>query len=171
MIKTDRLTIRPIEHKDIESVRVLHNDPEILEWLSDPHIVSKHDQEIWFTKINASLTADRFVVELSESKDLVGVFRLDDIDLNNHSALIGLDIATKFRRTGMALETYEAVLPFLFETFKLNRLSLVTLSSNQPAISLYEKLGFIKEGILREAFYKNDKYINGVIYSKLKADI
>jgi len=37
--------------------------------------------------------------------------------------------------------------------------------------SLYEKLGFIKEGILREAFYKNDKYINGVIYSKLKADI
>ena len=171
MIRTERLIIRLIDAQDIEQVRKLHNHPETLKWLSDTHFVTKVEQESWFKKISSSLTSRRYVVELCETKDLVGVFRLDDIDMENKSAYVGLDISTDFRRKGFALETYEAMVPLLFEELQLNRLSLVTLATNHPAIYLYEKLGFIKEGILRQAFYRGTEFVNGLIYSKLRNEI
>ena len=86
MIRTERLIIRLIESQDIEQVRKLHNHPETLKWLSDTHLVTKVEQESWFKKVSTSLTSRRYVVELRETKDLVGVFRLDDIDMANKSA-------------------------------------------------------------------------------------
>lgn len=171
MIRTERLTLRLIDAQDIEQVRELHNHPETLKWLSDTHFVTKVEQESWFKKISSSLTSRRYVVELCETKDLVGVFRLDDIDMENKSAYVGLDISIDFRRKGFALETYKAMIPLLFEELQLNRLSLITLATNHSAISLYEKLGFIKEGILRQAFYRGTGYVNGLIYSKLRNEI
>jgi RimJ/RimL family protein N-acetyltransferase len=132
--------------------------------------VTKVEQESWFKKVSTSLTSRRYVVELRETKDLVGVFRLDDIDMANKSAYVGLDVSIDFRRKGFALETYEAMITFLFEELQLNRLSLITLATNHSAVSLYEKLGFIKEGILRQAFYRGTEYVNGLIYSRLRND-
>jgi RimJ/RimL family protein N-acetyltransferase len=171
MIKTERLEIRLIEPKDLENVRKLHNDSETLKWLSDTHIVSQDEQILWFQKIQSLNNTYRYVVELLESKELVGVFRLDNIDFENKSAYVGLDIAADYRRVRFALETYSAMIPYLFDKFKLNRLSLTTLANNYSAISLYKKLGFRKEGVMLEAFYKNGKYIDGFFYSMLRSDL
>ena len=171
MIKTERLEIRLIEPKDLENVRKLHNDSETLKWLSDTHIVSQDEQILWFQKIQSSSHIRRYVVELLESKELVGVFRLDNIDVENKSAYVGLDIAVDYRRRGFALETYSAMNLYLFDNFKFNRLSLTTLANNYAAISLYKKLGYRKEGVMREAFYKNGKFIDGFFYSMLRSDL
>ena len=171
MIKTERLEIRLIEPKDLENVRKLHNDSETLKWLSDTHIVSQYEQILWFQKIQSSSHIRRYVVELLESKELVGVFRLDNIDVENKSAYVGLDIAVDYRRRGFALETYSAMNLYLFDKFKFNRLSLTTLANNYAAISLYKKLGYRKEGVMREAFYKNGKFIDGFFYSMLRSDL
>lgn len=171
MIKTERLEIRLIEPKDLENVRKLHNDPETLKWLSDTHVISQNEQILWFQKLQGSNTARRYVVELLESKELVGVFRLDNIDVENKSTYVGLDVAVYYRRRGFALETYNAMNLHLFRELKFNRLSLNTLVNNYAAISLYERLGYRKEGIMREAFYKNGKFIDGLYYSMLKSDL
>ena len=171
MIKTERLEIRLLERKDLENVRKLHNDPETLKWLSDTHVVSQSEQILWFQKLQNSNTSRRYVVELLESKELVGVFRLDNVDVENKSAYVGLDIAVCYRRRGFAVETYNAMNLYLFCELKLNRLSLHTLVNNHAAISLYEKLGYRKEGIMREAFYKNGKFIDSFLYSLLRTDL
>ena len=160
-----------IEPKDLENVRKLHNDSETLKWLSDTHIVSQDEQILWFQKIQSSSHIRRYVVELLESKELVGVFRLDNIDVENKSAYVGLDIAVDYRRRGFALETYSAMNLYLFDKFKFNRLSLTTLANNYEAISFYKKLGYRKEGVMREAFYKNGKFIDGFFYSMLRSDL
>jgi len=46
------------------------------------------------------------------------------------------------------------------------KLSLRVLSSNQAAIRLYEKLGFRREGVLREEFCVNGAYVDDVIMAK-----
>ena len=68
-------------------------------------------------------------------------------------------------------ETYSAINLYLFDKFKFNRLSLTTLANNYAAISLYKKLGYRKEGVMREAFYKNGKFIDGFFYSMLRSDL
>ena len=101
----------------------------------------------------------------------MGVFRLDYLDVENKSAYVGLDIAVDYRRRGFALEIYSARNHYLFDKFKLYRLSLTTLANDYAAISLYKKLGDRKEGVMREAFYKDCKFIYEFFYSMLRSDL
>ena len=50
----------------------------------------------------------------------------------------------------------------------MQRIELNVLEDNQRAIHLYEKVGFVKEGIKRRAKYKNGKFVNMLNYSILK---
>src|ERR1019366_3375415 len=43
------------------------------------------------------------------------------------------------------------------------KLSLRVLSTNQPAIGLYERLGFEREGVLRSEFHINGTYVDDVL--------
>ena len=52
----------------------------------------------------------------------------------------------------------------------LNRIELGVLENNLPAIRLYEKNGFVKEGIKRNSNYKNGKYISMIMMSLLKEE-
>ena len=44
------------------------------------------------------------------------------------------------------------------------------LESNNRAIALYDKLGFKKEGIKREAVYKNGEFVNMIFMAILKSE-
>jgi RimJ/RimL family protein N-acetyltransferase len=171
MIETDRLFITLISGDDAEDVRKLHNEPETLRWLSDMRVVSPEEQSSWLSGLQHSKTSQRYVAREKSINELVGVFRFDRIDYQNLSAEVGLDVATRFRRMGYAKEIYHAMLPYLFSEFSLNRLSLITLATNTPAINLYESLGFEKEGTLRQAIRRDDHFLDAIQYSLLATEI
>ncbi len=171
MIETVRLFITPISGEDAEDARKLHNEPETLKWLSDKHVVSPVEQNSWLAGLQQSKTSRRYVAREKSTNDLVGVFRFDRLDSQNLSAEVGLDVATRFRRMGYAKEIYHTMLPYLFSKFSLNRLSLITLSTNTPAIKLYESLGFTREGVLRQAIKRDDHFLDAIQYSLLASEI
>lgn len=47
-----------------------------------------------------------------------------------------------------------------------HKVCLRVLSTNQPAIGLYERLGFEREGVLRDEFLINGKYVDDVLFAK-----
>ena len=59
---------------------------------------------------------------------------------------------------------------FLFKRNDLNKIYLEVLANNSRAIHLYEKLGFVLEGIKREDVLKNNQYIDSKIMSILKKE-
>ncbi len=170
LIKTDRLKISPITKLDLEEARILHNNPEVLRWLSDTREVSRRQQEVWFANLEQSRTSRRFVVRTLQDNNFIGVFRFDCLDEENRSVNVGLDVSPLFQRLGYARETYKALIPYFFNKLQLNRLALVTLATNFAAISLYEGLGFKREGVLREAFYREFKFIDAYSYSLLASE-
>ena len=170
MIETDRLFITLISGDDAEDARKLHNEPDTLKWLSDTHVVSPEEQTSWLAGLQISKTSRRYVAREKSINELVGVFRFDRLDSQNLSAEVGLDVASRFRKMGYAKEIYHAMLPYLFSEFSLNRLSLLTLVTNTPAINLYESLGFKKEGILRQAIRRDDDFLDAIQYSLLATE-
>ena len=83
MFQTARLEIRLISEKDIEDVRLLHNDFSTLKWLTDTSIVTEAEQIKWFQRLKNNERYRRYVARTIADSKIVGVFRLDDIDFQN----------------------------------------------------------------------------------------
>jgi RimJ/RimL family protein N-acetyltransferase len=71
---------------------------------------------------------------------------------------------------GLGSDALETLMRYLFEKFKLNKIWIEASMANPRAIKAYEKVGFKKEGILREEFYSNGKYYDSVRFGILKRE-
>ena len=60
------------------------------------------------------------------------------------------------------------IMRYGFDVLRLHRIFLTVMSDNVPAIKYYEKAGFIREGVMREYYYRDDKYVDVIIMSILK---
>lgn len=155
---TERLIIRIMERTDVEEARLLHNDDSTLNCLTDPSHVTEKSQMAWFESISTSKTSRRYVARLKSDSTFVGVFRIDRLDSWNRNAYVGADVVFELRNQGYATEMFRYFFKYLFDQCGLHRLSLVTIETNQPAIALYKKIGFIEEGREREAIFREGGY-------------
>jgi RimJ/RimL family protein N-acetyltransferase len=167
---SQRLNYSLITVTDLEEVRELHNHPKVLAQLTDPKIVSEHEQRKWFTQLNQSLTSVRIVCRTIQERELIGVARLDRIDVSNMSLMIGLDVHPEFHRLGFGLEAYKSLFHILFQNLNFNRIHLETLESNLAAIALYKKLGMQQEGIARKAVLRDEKFVDCFFFSILQEE-
>ncbi|HDR6318796.1 GNAT family N-acetyltransferase [Bacillus pretiosus] len=103
-----------------------------------------------------------FKVIDEESLEVVGHISLGQIDNINNSARIGKVLVgdTKMRGLSIGKHMMKAVLHVAFEELKLHRVTLGVYDFNTSAISCYEKIGFVKEGLLRESKKVGETYWN-----------
>jgi len=77
----------------------------------------------------------------------------------------GLAVDPGHRRRGIATALITAAEQLLRDR-GTRKLSLRALSTNHEAIALYERLGFISEGVLREEFFINGSYVDDLLMAK-----
>ena len=159
---------RILEENDIEWARKLHNDPSVLYMLTDTSFISEKQQKIWFEKISLSPTSKRYIIEFEDQK--IGLVRIDDIDYLNKSICVGLDIHKEFRGMGHGFQSFRLLLKYCFDELNMNRVWLLVLSINVPAIKLYRKIGFKEEGVQRERLFRGGKYHNYIMMSILHSE-
>jgi len=135
-----------------------------LEYLHDSRTFTIDETKNWYHKNNP----DFWMIFADEV--LIGYFRLSNYSKENKNIYIGADIAKEYTGKGIAKKAYNLFIPFLFTEYNLNKISLEVLSTNQRAINLYDKLGFVKEGIKREEILKNNKWVDSIIMSILKSE-
>ncbi len=85
----------------------------------------------------------------------------------SHGAGLGMGVHRDFRRRGIGERLMTGVIEQAWKT-GLERLELEVWSDNQPAITLYEKLGFRREGVLRHYRYLDGKYTDAVMMGLLR---
>lgn len=155
---SERLLIRLLERRDLEEVRLLHNDDGTLARLTDIAHVSEPQQEGWFQSVSTSRTSRRYVARRRPDGALVGVFRIDRLDPLNRNVFVGADVAPALRGQGYAKEMFGYFFRYLFDQCGLHRVALVTLETNAPAIALYRKLGFVEEGRERQSIFRDGRF-------------
>jgi RimJ/RimL family protein N-acetyltransferase len=99
------------------------------------------------------------VIHLDSSK-VIGHISLGSINFHNRNArmcrvLIGDE---ELRGKGLAPSIVNKLLSIAFEQFGLHKVSLAVYDFNTPALKLYQKMGFRKEGLIREASRIGDDY-------------
>jgi diamine N-acetyltransferase len=155
MYEFDNLTMRAIEERDLETLRVMHNDPSTLYNLTDVTFVTPTMQRKWFESLDRP-SSKRYVVE--DENDLVAFVRIDDINFINRNACIGLDVMKEKRGKGFGKRCYKLIFSYLFQQLNMNMLWLYTADFNKAGVNLYEKVGMKKCGTLPQMLYRDGKY-------------
>ncbi|HEC86607.1 MAG TPA: N-acetyltransferase [Thermoplasmatales archaeon] len=108
----------------------------------------------------------------NETRNVVGHIEIDNIDRKSNSAricrvLVG---SPNLRNRGIGSLIMKAILKICFRQLKLHRVELQVWSVNKSAIACYEKIGFVKEGLLRDARRMGNRYYNVYQMSMLEEE-
>lgn len=164
------LKLRELERKDLECINKWRNNHTLIDFLGAPYRYINIDVDIkWYENYMANrATAVRCAI-VEENDEILGLVSLTGINHMNQSAELHIMIGDSNNQgKGVGTFAVKSILSHAFNNLNLHRVELGVLESNERAIHLYEKCGFVKEGLKREFCYKNGKFENLLIYSCLK---
>lgn len=104
-----------------------------------------------------------------EDDQPVGDIAIQDIDTMNRNANIRIAINNdKHQGKGYGTEALQLMLDYGFGILNLHRIELNVFSYNERAVHVYEKMGFKREGVQREALYYDHQYHDSILMSILE---
>ena len=101
---------------------------------------------------------------------LCGSIRLKDIDTADRKARIGYYLGRQFQGRGIASAAVRAVLAHAFGALRLHRIELQCAAGNQASRALAERLGFTREGVLRQGELLHGVFVDLHVYGLLQPD-
>lgn len=123
-------------------------------------------------KLREQMNALPFVVILKNTNEVVGTTSLYEIDFNHKSCELGATwYAPEFQRTFVNSDCKYLLLQYCFEELGFVRVQFKTDERNIRSQKAIERLGAVKEGVMRNEKILEDGFIrNTVLYSIIKDD-
>ncbi|MEW6411403.1 MAG: GNAT family protein [Candidatus Zixiibacteriota bacterium] len=170
-IEGTRINLRVHRGSDAVSIFRYASDEAVSRYTFIPHpytIRHAHD----FIKLARSTRrkklAFHFGIEDKQNGEIIGGIGLEAIDHFHHKGEIGYWLATPYWRQGIMTEAVNLILGFCFCEVNLHRVYAHVFPENAPSSMLLEKVGFTREGLLRQAAFKNGTFVDNYIYSILE---
>jgi RimJ/RimL family protein N-acetyltransferase len=166
--------LRAVEREDLSRFVIWLNDPEVLAGLSLFLPLSMGEEEQWFQNmLKAPASEHPLVIEISEGDEWVPVGNcgFHQIEWKNRSGELGIFIGEKrYWNKGYGTEVMKLLLRHGFNTLNLHRIFLRVFSNNLRAVRSYEKAGFVHEGCMRLAEYRDGRYVDVLLMSVLRSE-
>jgi RimJ/RimL family protein N-acetyltransferase len=106
-------------------------------------------------------------VVLADTDSLIGAVGLV-LNGAHNSAELGYWIGLPYWNNGYATEAARAVLRYGFQTLGLNRIQARYMTKNPASGRVMEKIGMIREGVLRQSLYRFGEFEDAAMYSILQ---
>lgn len=99
---------------------------------------------------------------------LVGMISVNRFDWTNRIGNIGYWLSADEQGAGIMTRAVRGLIDYSFDQFQLNKIEIRAAQNNKKSRAIPERLGFKKEGILRQAEWLYDHYVDHVVYGLLK---
>ena len=111
-----------------------------------------------------------FVVEVDGER--AGTMRFERANARSRIAnLGGLAIHPDFRGAKVADQAARMFQRHLFDDLGFHRAQLEIYGFNERAMRHAERAGFVREGVRRKAYWRNDEWVDGVLYGVLADEL
>ena len=164
------IVLRYAKESDLDDYFTFLHDPEMNQLTGTQGEYTRDEIAAWIKKISV-INNDRvdFLILLKGTNELLGEVVLNEIDMMNRSANIRIGIqGTQHRGKGYGTEAMIQTLGYGFNTLKLHRIHLGVYPFNPRAIHVYEKIGFKREGIQRDALFIDGRFHDMITMSILE---
>lgn len=99
--------------------------------------------------------------------EFVGKITMNEINWNTKKAEIGYYLDEKFQGSGIMTRATKGILDIAFNEYKLEKVEIHVAEHNLKSRHIPERLGFVKEGHIRQAEWLYDHYVDHVVYGLL----
>ncbi len=172
-LKGKLVNYRPLEIGDSESfVKWCRNRDAVrysLSWFQTPK--SNQDFKDWLVSINGSNKNINLGICCGNTGQLIGYAGFAGISPLNQSGEYFIFIGdSEYWGKGIGTEVTKTITDYGFNTLGLHRIFLTVSELNQGAVKAYENAGYIKEGLLRDAAFRDGKFHNKILMSVLSSE-
>lgn len=173
-LQTPRLKLRELSAADADVLFDMHSNYAVMQWYGTDHMTQHADALALIARFAAlRKQADpgiRWGICTHESGTLLGTCGFQKWNREWNSCVIRYDLKLEARGHGYMQEALRGAIVWAFATMKLNRIEAQIHPSNRASILLVEKLGFVREGIMRKAGYWDEQYHDLCTYGLLKTE-
>lgn len=165
-----RIRLRGIEADDFDAFYALHSDPRVMRYWSFPAWTAREQARDYFASACGGRDASRLLcwaIAEREHDRLVGAVTLYDIHRTQGRAAVGYALASPWWGRGFAREALSCVLAHAFDDLGLRRVEADIDPRNDASCRLVERLGFMREGLLRERWHVADELCDTALYGLL----
>jgi RimJ/RimL family protein N-acetyltransferase len=170
LLRGEKVRLTAVTANDLPIITAWWADADFLRRYNTAPAVPRNEDQLSrrFDLSQTSNEAFLFAVRPPEGDDLLGLLELDGIDWSNRTTFLSIGIgAPEHRGRGYGHDAMRVALRFTFHELNLHRVCLTVFSYNEPAITLYERLGFTREGVYREHIerdgHRYDMYLYGLL--------
>ena len=167
----DGVQLRWLTTADVPDLRAIFSDADVVRFMSIPQLTSEAATLKFLAQIHNGFRAGtlyQWGIELEQR--IVGTCTLADIDRTNQRAEIGFALARELWGRGLILRALPSVFQFAFERLDLRRIEADADPRNAASIRVLERLGFQREGLLRERYIQLGEVQDAMFFGLLRRD-
>lgn len=171
LFEGQRVRLAPLANSDAAVMTQWQLDGDYLRLLDMTAAFPRNESQVmrWIQNEQQEKDSFLFGIRTISGDTLIGFIEINGILWNHGTGWLAVGIGeSSYRGHGYGFEALQLALKFVFHELNLYRLQLTVFSYNHPAIALYEKLGFQREGVYRECLsrdgQRHDMYLYGLLY-------
>jgi ribosomal-protein-alanine N-acetyltransferase len=172
-IKAERVYLRWITHDDVDSLYRIFSHPEVMRYWGAPALADRDAAIALVNEIHDAFerrASMKWGIALRTDNTLIGTATLFNLNLDNRRAEVGYGLERAQWGKGYMQETLRALLSYAFDERGLHRLEADVDPRNAASIRTLERLGFQREGFLRERWHVNGEIQDAFFYGLLKPE-
>ncbi|QDX93426.1 N-acetyltransferase [Brevibacillus laterosporus] len=171
VLETERLVLREITEEDAEGIFAYFSNTDVTRYYGQENLESIEQAKKFvdfFANNYKEKRGIRWGIERKGTKGIIGTIGFNAWAPKHKRAEIGYEINPEHWRKGYALEAMSEIVSYGFEVLDLTRIGAVVFTENEASNELLTKMGFQKEGVLRDYMYQNSVPHDTNVYSILK---
>ena len=168
-----RVALRWLTHADVDGLFAIFSDPEVMRYWSTTPMTDRGAAEALLEQVHECFRKRELFqwgVVVGDDDTVIGTCTLAHLDAANRRAEIGFALAREFHGNGYMGEALTALLEFAFEELDLHRVEADVDPRNGPSIRSLERLGFQREGLLRERWLVGGGTQDALFYGLLRRE-
>jgi ribosomal-protein-alanine N-acetyltransferase len=172
-LDADRVSLRWISAADTDAFYAIYSNPEVMRYWSTPPLADRQAAVNLINKIHEDWKRRvilKWGIALREDNHLIGSITLFNLDFNHRRAEIGYALGRPYWGQGYMHEALMALLKYAFEELNLHRIEADVDPRNTASIKTVERLGFQREGYLRERWQVNGEIQDAFFYGLLRPE-
>lgn len=171
-IEGERLRLRPYRADDVDAVYALYSDPAVTRYWSHPAWTTRQQAEEYIAaRLSLETPAVHAWCVAERAGDaMIGTTTLFSLSGPHRRAEIGYSLLSAHQGQGHALEALQLALSHAFDVLGLERIEADIDPRNSASIRLVERLGFRREGLLRQRWRVDGEVCDSYFYGLLREE-